>query len=210
VFLSHVFAQFDVPVGEVDEMFPAIVFLEAEVDLHEWAPLRPLRLANQVDTGFLRCAIGFARIALDAGANNVLPGGRAAAVARNDVIEIQILSIERLAAVLAHIFVALENVMPGELDFFLWQVVIDHQQNDARNADAERDGSDGFGMRFLLRKIMPFAETVGLERAVGAVENRLGVALKKQGEGATSGADIYRLPQPVQDQHMLVEYRTHD
>src|SRR5436190_6428 len=99
-------------------MFPAIVLVHAEVDLHEWPPLRPLRLPDQVDARFLRCAIRLARIALDTGADNVFPGGRATAVARNDVIQIQVFAIESMATVLTHVFVAFENVMTRELDLF--------------------------------------------------------------------------------------------
>src|SRR5438552_9399390 len=35
------------------------------------------------------------------------------------------------------------------------------------------------------------------------------MALKKQCQRPTRGADIDRLPKTIQDQHMLVEYRTH-
>src|SRR4029077_8408203 len=89
-----IFSKLDVPVGEIDEVLPAIVLMQAEVDLDKWPPLRPLRFANEMHPRLLRRAIRFERIALDAGANNVFPGRRPAAVARNNMIEIKIVAIE--------------------------------------------------------------------------------------------------------------------
>lgn len=105
-------------------MFPAVVAVQAEVDLHEGPPFRALGLANEMQAGFLGRVIGFLRIALDAGANNVFPRSRATAVARNDVVQIQIFALENNAAVLAGVFIALENVVPGEFHFFLRHAVV--------------------------------------------------------------------------------------
>ena len=115
----------------------------------------------------------------------------------------------RLAAVLAGVLVPLENVVARELDFLLRQPVVDEQQDDARHADAEGNGADRFRVRLLLGEVAPFVEIKGLERAVVAVEHDLGVALEQQRQRAAGGADVDRLPQPVQHQHMLVEHRTH-
>ena len=127
-----------------------------------------------------------------------------AAIAGNDVVEIQILAVKSLAAVLAHVVVALENIVPGELDLFFGQAVEHDQQDDAGHADFEGDGADAFRMRLLLGKVLPLIEAEGLEGAVLRIQHHLGVAFKEQGEGASRGADINRLPQAVQDQHMLI------
>src|SRR6185369_10859809 len=100
---------FDVPVGKINEVLPTIVLMQAEVDLNKWTPLRPLRFANKMHPSLLRRAIGFERIALDARADNIFPRRRPAAVARNHVIEIQIIAVESLPAVLAHVLVPLKN-----------------------------------------------------------------------------------------------------
>src|SRR5207249_532405 len=42
--LLHILAEFDVPVGEVEEVLPAIVRDGADGDVDERTPLRPLRL----------------------------------------------------------------------------------------------------------------------------------------------------------------------
>lgn len=118
-------------------MLPAIVLVQTEIDLYKWPPLRTLRLADEVHPGFLRRAIGLLGITRDAGTNNVFPGGGAAPVARDNVIEIQVFAIKSFAAVLAGVFVALENVVTREFDLFLRHVVIDHQEDDARDPNAK-------------------------------------------------------------------------
>src|SRR6266702_7900857 len=86
----NVFTQFDVPVSQVDEVFPAIVLVQAETDLHERTPLGPLGYPDEVQARFLRCAIGLECIAIDARAHDVLPGCGAAAVARENMVKVQI------------------------------------------------------------------------------------------------------------------------
>ena len=134
---ANILAQLDVPVGEVNEMLPTIVLVEAEVDLHERPPFRPLRFADEVQPGLLRRAVGLLRVALDAGADDVFPRRRTAAVARQDVVEIQILALENLPAVLTGVAVALENVVAGEFDLLFGQAVEHDQQDHPRDADSE-------------------------------------------------------------------------
>src|ERR1017187_9563447 len=108
--LLHVLAQLDVPVGEVNKVLPTVVVMQAEVDLDERPPLGPFGLADKMQAGLLGRAVGLLRVAFDAGADDVFPRRRAAAVARDDVIQVQILAVEDAAAVLAGVFVALKNV----------------------------------------------------------------------------------------------------
>ena len=77
---------------------------------------------------------------------------RAAPVARDHVVEVQVIAIETFAAVLAGVLVPLENVVPGELHFLLRHMVIDDQQNHARHADAEGNRADRFRVGLLLEK----------------------------------------------------------
>jgi hypothetical protein len=195
--LLDVFTKLDVPVGEVNKMLPTVMTVQAEVNLHKGTPLGPLGLANEMDPGFLRSVIGFLGIALDAGANNVFPRGGAAAVARDDVVEIQILALENDTAILAGVFVALKDVVARELHLFLGHAIIHEEQDDARDADAKGDGGNGFLVRGAFGEIAPFGKIESAERTVLGVDDNLGVALKKQSEGAPGGTDIYGLPKPV-------------
>lgn len=56
---------------------------------------------------------------------------------------------------------------------------------------------------------MPLTEIVSAERAVIVAENGLRVALKKQRERAAGGTDIYRLPEAIENQYMLIERCAH-
>jgi len=151
-------AQLDVPIGEVNEVLPAIVAVQAEVDLHKRPPLWPLGLANEMQIGFLGGVVGLLRVALDAGANDVFPRRRAAAVARNDVVQIQVLALEYNAAVLAGILVALKDVVAREFDFLLRQTVVNQKQDDSRYADTEGNGVDGLVMGRVAGKVAPFVK----------------------------------------------------
>ena len=190
-------------------MLPTLVPVQREIDLHERPPFGALRFADEVQAGLERRVVGLARVAGDARADDVFPRRWAAAVARDDVVEVQILSLENLAAILAGVLVALENVVPRELHFLLRHPVIHEEQNDLRHADAERDRVDGFVVRRIGGDVAPFVEAEGAERAVGIVHHHLGLALKKKRERAAGGADIDRLPEPVQNQDMLVKCGFH-
>ena len=191
-------------------MFPAIVLVQAEIDLDERTPFRPLRFADEVHAGLEGRTVALERIALDAGAHNVLPGGRATAVARDDVVEIQVFAVANAATVLAGVLVALENVVPGEFDFLFRQAVEGEQENHLGNAYLEGNGLDAFGLRFGLGQVMPVAEIKGLERAICAVQNGLGVSLEEQGKGTAGGANVHGLPQTVEYENMLIQHGTHN
>ena len=175
-------------------MFPTVVLVEAEINLHERTPLGSLRFLHQMQASLLRSAVRFARITRDAGADNVFPRRRTAAITGNDVIQVQVFAIKQMAAVLAGVAVAVEDVVARELHLLFWHVVIREQQDDAREADAKRDRVDGFWMRRLLGEVVPRGKVVGLKRTVCVIENDLRLALKEQRESAPRCADIYRLP----------------
>src|SRR5271167_3560727 len=118
-------------------MFPAVVPGQGETDLHERTPLWPLWFADEVQARLLRRAVGLACIASDAGADDVFPRSRPAAVTRDNVVQIQVLTVKNIAAILAGVFVALKNIVARELDLLFRQPVIHEQQDDARHTDAE-------------------------------------------------------------------------
>jgi hypothetical protein len=191
-------------------MFPAIVLVQAEIDLDERTPFRALGLADEMHAGFEGCAVAFECIALDTGANDVLPCGRAAAVTRDDVVKIEVFAVTNAATVLAGVLVALENIMPGEFDFLLGQAVKSEQEDHLGNADAEGNGLDTFGLRFVLGQLMPVTEAKGLEGTIFATKDGLGMSLKEQGEGASGSANVHGLPQTVEYENMLVQHGTHN
>ena len=71
--LLDVFAEFHIPISQIQEMLPAVMLRESQVDLHEGTPFRTLGLANQMHARFIGSPVGLVRIAQDTGANNVFP-----------------------------------------------------------------------------------------------------------------------------------------
>jgi hypothetical protein len=199
-----ILSEFDVPIREVEEVFPTVVVGETEVDLDEGAPLGSFGFANELEAGLVRGAVGLVGVAGDAGADDVLPGSRAAAVAGDDVVEVEVFAVEGAAAVLACVFVAFEDVVPGERDFLLGETVEDQEENDTGDADLEGDGVDRLLVGDALREVTPFGEAVGLKGAIRGVEDDLGVTFEEEGKGAPDGADIDGLPEPVENENMLV------
>jgi hypothetical protein len=173
-------AQFDVPVSEVEEMFPTVVVTDAEVYLDKRSPFGPFWLANQVHAGFGRGAIGFAGITANAGADDVFPSGWTTAFPRCDVVEIQVFAFENLSTILASILVSFEDIVPSELDLFLRHTIKKNEENDARNADLKGDRADAFRMGFLLGEVMPFGEAVGLEGSVISAEDNLSMTFEEE------------------------------
>jgi hypothetical protein len=207
--LNLFFPKFDVPVGNIEKMLPTVVIGVPKVDLNERTPFRAFGFADQVHAGLERGPVCLAGITLDAGANDIFPGGGAAAIARDNVVQIEVFSVENFAAILAGVLVPLENVMAGEFHFLLGHAVEEREHNDARHTNFEGDGVNALGMGLFLRKIVPFLEIISLEGTVWSVEDDLRMALKEQSKGPTSGADIHRLPQTVKNQNLLVQERTH-
>ena len=179
-------------------MLPAIVVLHSEVDLDERTPLRPLRFSDEVHVGFQWSPIRLFGITRNAGTDDVFPGSGSTPVAGDDVVEVQIFPFEDLPTVLAGVLVALENIVARKLDLLLGHSVEKHQNDYARNADAEGDGMDALRMGLCLGNIVPFLEIVGLKGAVFGVQDDLSMTFEEQSESPASGANIHRLPQPVQ------------
>jgi len=123
----NIFAQLNVPIGQVDKVLPAVMLVEGEINLNEGTPLRPLGFSNQVQACLLRSAVGLECITLDTGTDNVFPSGRTAAVPWQNMIQVEILAITGFAAVLAGIAIAFEDVMPGKLDLFFGNMIVNQQ-----------------------------------------------------------------------------------
>jgi hypothetical protein len=120
------------------------------------------------------------------------------------VVEIQVFSVKRFAAVLAGVFVALEDVVAGELHFFARHPVEKDEQNYARNADAPAGCLHHVRVGLALAKIAPAFKVVRREASIIGVHN-LRLALAQKRESPAGGADVNRLPQPVQNQNVSIE-----
>ena len=128
-------------------MFPEVVLRRGERDLHKWPPLGPLRLADQAHVRFARKLVAFARVAADARTHHVFPCRGSAAVARHDVIQIELAAVENLAAVLAGVLVSLKNIVACKLYFLLREPIENQQHDHPRNTNLERNGRNHFMVR---------------------------------------------------------------
>src|SRR5947209_20255674 len=116
-------------------MAPALVLWSGERHVQERPPFRTLRFTDQRHLRFLRESIAFARVTRNARANDIFPSRISTAVAWNDVVEIQIVSIESDAAVLARVLVALENIVAGMFTFYFPHSNVNGQHYHTLNPD---------------------------------------------------------------------------
>src|SRR6185369_18098552 len=100
----------------IKQILPPRVVRAAEVadDLAVDVRVERLRALEQPHARFVRRAVAFAVVARPAAGDEVLPSRGAAPRARYDVVERQILRRRRVAAVLARVVVAQEDVLSRE------------------------------------------------------------------------------------------------
>jgi hypothetical protein len=113
------------------------------------------------------------------------------------MIQIEILPLKNAAAVLAGVPITLKNIVPRELDLFLWQPVEKDEQNDPRNTNPEGNGVDAFGVGLLLREIVPLVEIESSEGTIFAIQDHMRPPFKQKRERPPGRADIDCLPQAV-------------
>lgn len=96
--------------------------------------------------------------------------------------------------------------MPGELHFLLRQTIKEQQYDHARDTNLPRNRRHHFVFGFwrVDGKITPAIEVVRGEVPFLGPDH-LGVALVEKRKGATSRADINRLPQAVEHQDLTVK-----
>ena len=78
----HLLSQFDVPVGEIDEVAPTVVGAPGKGDVDERAPLWTFRFLQERHPGLVGKPVSLARIARDAGTDDVFPCGQTSPVPR--------------------------------------------------------------------------------------------------------------------------------
>src|SRR5262249_52619540 len=139
--------QLDRPVGVIQECLPALIFVVRELDPQDGAGPRLDGLADQPHAGLARGAAPLPDVAADAGADDVVPGGLAAPAAGDDVVQAELAGGEPLAAILAAVAVAGEDVPAVELDLLAREPVVAQEPDDARDLDLEVDGADEIVLR---------------------------------------------------------------
>src|SRR4051794_5593067 len=77
-------------------MFPTVVMVQSQIDLHKRTPFGSLGFANKVHPSFLRSMVGLACITRNPETDYFSPGGGPAPVTRNHMVEIKVLAIKYL------------------------------------------------------------------------------------------------------------------
>ncbi len=190
-------------------MLPTVVPVQRKGDLRERTPLRTLRFLHQMHSGLLWRPVCFLGIALDTGADDVLPGRRATPVPGNHVVEVQVFSVERPPAVLARILVTLKNVVTRELHFLFREMIVNQQEDYPGQPDPKCDAAYALVVWLLDGDMAPLIEIESLKAPVVPFQHRLRVSLEKERQRPAHGADVNRLPQPIQYQNVLIEQGTH-
>jgi len=124
----------------VEELFPALVSPVAEVDMDEGVVPGLHGLLYQLHARLMQALAAFPDVAGGTGTDNILPGSFAAHTPRDDVVERQFAGREMLAAVLASVPVAGENITAVEFDLGSGQAVVEKQPDNPRHGHMEIDG----------------------------------------------------------------------
>lgn len=152
----------------------------SKVDLHKGPPFWAFGLFDEAQRSLQWSAIGLLGVAANARAYDVLPTGGTTAIAGNNMVEVEVFTLEYFAAVLAGISVSLENVVPGEFDFLFRHAVKQAKKNDPGHTDFKRDGLDAFVVRLSLGKTVPLIEVECAKTSVGCIKHDMGVAFKEK------------------------------
>ena len=98
-------------------MLPALVRLGRKRNIYERTPFRALRFAGKLHSRFVGKPVSLPGIAGNAGAHDIFPSRLPASIPWKNVIQIQLLAGLHAVAILACVFVPLENIVSRELHF---------------------------------------------------------------------------------------------
>ncbi len=116
--------QFNIPVRIIDKRLPRLVFFLRELEIQERAPSRFLRLADQCQVGLPWCSAALSDITVHTGTDDIIPGGTTSLAPGNDVVEAQFTGRKLLAAILALVVIAGEDIPPVEFHGLLRQLIV--------------------------------------------------------------------------------------
>ena len=173
-------------------------------------PARGERLALRVHVSLVRQLVALARVAAKTGGDDVVPGGAPAFVTRRDVVEIELGLGQDLGAILAGKFIPQEDIAAGEFHLEPRQPVVKGQHDDFRHADGDLRAVDHFIAGISDRVGNPRRKIMGIETLLALHLHDLGMADAEQMQRAADGTGVDRLPEPIQNEHGMFEYGSHD
>jgi len=153
----------------------------------------------------------FFDIAGGAGTHDVLPGGFAAHAAGDYVVERKLAGWESLAAILAVVFVAGEDVPAVEFDLVSWQPVVKEKSYNSRHGNIEINGRNPIvAVRLEIPPELAYL-TPAMEIVVGISpplkRNNLGKVAEQQGKRSPGADYAYRHIMLVEHKHVTIQTR---
>ncbi len=121
----------------VEELLPGAVSLVPQVDVDERVVPGPDGLLDQRHAGLFRCLAPLPDVARRACADDIRPNRLAPHTPRNNVVQRKLAHRESLAAVLASVFVAGEDVSTIELHFRPRQPIVKKKPNNPGHRNIE-------------------------------------------------------------------------
>ena len=121
------------------------------------------------------------------------------------MIQVELSSIKRFAAILAGILISLEDIVACEFNLFLGKSIKDNKKNDPGNSDAERNGSDKIVIILPGAERTPLRKIKGLKGAPRIFVDHLSSPFEEKRERTSCSAHVDRLPEPIQNQHRALE-----
>ena len=114
------------------------------------------------------------------------------------MVKVQVNTREVLPTVLASVLVTAVEVVPGQLQLLLRDLVVAQQHDHTRQPNPEGDTVNAISV-VVAREITPLVELVGLERsaAIKFLHN-FSTPINEQSQGALDTARIHGLPALVQ------------
>lgn len=126
------------------------------------------------------------------------------------MVDVEVRPVEMDAAILTGVFVALEDIVPREFDFFFWKPVKKAKNDDPGNPDFQRDGLEHSRFRIGDGKMPPTRKIMGQKIARPVGRDNLRMPLVKKGERTPRRTGVDGLPQPVEHENRLVKGCIHD
>ncbi len=195
----------------VEELLPASITRMAEVDVDQWIVFWAMRFLYESKSGLFGHSPALSDVAVRARTNDVFPDRFSADASGDNVVKRQLGGWILLAAILAFVFIAGENISPVKLDLISRQTVIKEQPNYSRHGYIEIDG----GHPVVSVRLEPPPQLADLSPALEIVvrinslfkRHNLRQLPEKQGKRPSCLNNAYRHIVLVENKHVAVQTR---
>lgn len=155
---------------------------------------------GEVHVGLSGSAVSFAGITGDTGGDDVVPPGDPSMIARDNVIEIELMFWEGFAAILAGMLVAEKDVLSRKFYLLAGNTIVERENDDLGNLKRKAHGVNHFMGDRIFGILHPRTDIVCLVAGFSFGLHHLCMAEAEKFEGSLNGASMNGLPKTVEDQ----------